>query len=601
MSKVKNELKNDPLMPLRHSAEHVLHCVMQRLYPELKRVMGPPIEDGFYFDFDLAYKVTPEDLPKIEAEMQKMIDANLPIVRKEVSVEEAKKLFADNMYKLDNIKEIESRGEKASIYITGEPKGPYYDVDLCAGPHVESTGKIKAFKLLSVAGAYYKGDEKNKMLQRIYGTAFDSKEGLDEYLHNQEEAKKRDHRKLGKELDLFSIDDYVGPGLILWHPKLSVVREEIELYWRQEHRKHGYEYVYTPHVGLSNLWQTSGHLDFFKAEMYPQMSMAAKSEDEQTSYYVKPMSCPFHVRIYKSRPRSYKELPIRWCELGNVYRYEASGVLHGMLRVRGFTQDDAHIICREDQFVEEVNSILDFALEMNKTLGFDKLNVYLSVRDPENKTKYVGEERVWQLAEKTLEEILVKRNVAFKKDVGGAKFYGPAIDLKAVDAIGREWQGTTIQLDMNLPARFGMTYINQTGSEVTPIMLHRTLLGSMERFVGTLIEHYGGAFPVWLAPVQVAIVPISEKNNVYAQKVSALLKQQNIRVEVDTRDETMQAKIRDAQMQKIPYMLVLGGKEEAEGSVNVRLRDGKTVGMIKIEEFVQRVAQKYLTKALDLW
>jgi threonyl-tRNA synthetase len=601
MSKVKNELKNDPLMPLRHSAEHVLHCVMQRLYPELKKVMGPPIEDGFYFDFDLDYKVTPEDLPKIEAEMQKMIDANLPIVRKEVSAEEAKKLFADNTYKLDNIKEIESRGEKVSIYITGEPQSPYYDVDLCAGPHTESTGKIKAFKLLSVAGAYYKGDEKNKMLQRIYGAAFDSKEALDSYLHNQEEAKKRDHRKLGKELDLFSIDDYVGPGLILWHPKLSVVREEIELYWRQEHRKHGYEYVYTPHVGLSNLWQTSGHLDFFKEGMFPQMSMAAKSEDEQTSYYVKPMSCPFHVRIYKSRPRSYRELPIRWCELGNVYRYEESGVLHGMLRVRGFTQDDAHIICREDQFVEEVNSILDFALEMNKALGFDKLNVYLSVRDPENKTKYVGEERVWQLAEKTLEEILVKRNVAFKKDVGGAKFYGPAIDLKAVDAIGREWQGTTIQLDMNLPARFGMAYIDQTGKEVTPIMLHRTLLGSMERFVGTLIEHYGGAFPVWLAPVQVAVVPISEKNNTYAQKVSALLKLQNIRVEVDTRDETMQAKIRDAQMQKIPYMLVVGGKEETEGSVNVRLRDGKTLGMIKIEEFAQRVAQKYLTKALDLW
>ncbi|PIS22709.1 threonine--tRNA ligase [candidate division WWE3 bacterium CG08_land_8_20_14_0_20_41_10] len=623
MSKVKNELKNDPLMPLRHSAEHVLHCVMQRLYPELKKVMGPPIEDGFYFDFDLDYKITPEDLPKIESEMQKMIDANLPIVRKEVSSDEAKKLFANNQYKTDNVAEIELRGEKVSIYTTGNPQSPYYDVDLCAGPHVESTGKIKAFKLLSIAGAYYKGNEKNKMLQRIYGTAFDSKEALNEHLNNIEEAKKRDHRKLGKDLDLFSVDDYVGPGLILWHPKLSVVREEIELYWRQEHRKRGYEYVYTPHVGLSNLWQTSGHLDFFKEGMYPQMSMESKSEDEQTSYYVKPMSCPFHVRIYKSRPRSYKELPIRWCELGNVYRYEESGVLHGMLRVRGFTQDDAHIICREDQFVEEVNSILDFALEMNKTLGFDKLNVYLSVRNPENKTKYVGEDRVWQLAEKALEEILVKRNVDFKKDVGGAKFYGPAIDLKAVDSLGREWQGTTIQLDMNLPARFGMVYVDQNGKEVTPIMLHRTLLGSMERFVGTLIEHVAGAFPVWLAPVQVVIIPISEKNNPYAQKVANLLRGNkqsypqekireaffsggmmrsvNLRVEVDERDETMQAKIRDAQMQKVPYMLVLGSKEESEESVNVRLRDGKTVGMIKTEEFAQRVVQKYLTKALDLW
>ena len=600
-SKIKNELRNDPLMPLRHSAEHVLHCVMQRMYPNLKKVMGPPIEDGFYFDFDLDNKVTPEDLPKIEAEMQKMIDADLPIVRKEVDLEEARNLFANNQYKIDNVAEIESRGEKASIYITGDPQSPYYDVDLCAGPHVESTGKIKAFKLLSIAGAYYKGDEKNKMLQRIYGTAFDSEEALEKHLHNLEEAKKRDHRKLGKDLDLFSIDEYVGPGLILWHPKLSVVREEIELYWRQEHRRRGYEYVYTPHVGLSNLWQTSGHLDFFKDGMYPQMSMASKSEAEQTSYYVKPMSCPFHVRIYKSRPRSYRELPIRWCELGNVYRYEESGVLHGMLRVRGFTQDDAHIICTEDQFVEEVNSILDFALEINKTLGFDKLNVYLSVRDPENKTKYVGEDRVWQLAEKTLEEILVTRHVDFKKDVGGAKFYGPAIDLKAVDALGREWQGTTIQLDMNLPARFGMVYIDQNGKEVTPIMLHRTLLGSMERFVGTLLEHLGGAFPVWLAPVQVAIIPISEKNNEYAQKVSRELKQRNIRVEVDHRDETMQAKIRDAQMQKVPYMLVVGGKEESEDAVNVRLRDGKTVGMVKTGEFIEKVVQKYLTKALDLW
>ena len=601
MSKVKNELKDDPLMPLRHSAEHVLHCSAQRLWPQLKKVMGPPIEDGFYFDFDLDYKVTPEDLPKLEAEMQNMIDADLPIVRKEISVAEAEKLFGDNWYKLENVKEIESRGEKVTIYVTGEPESPYYDVDLCAGPHVASTGKIKAFKLLSIAGAYYKGDEKNKMLQRIYGTAFDSQEALADYLNNLEEAKKRDHRKLGKDLDLFSVDDYVGPGLILWHPKLSVVREEIELYWRQEHRKRGYEYVYTPHVGLSNLWQTSGHLDFFKEGMYPPMSMEAKSTDEPTTYYVKPMSCPFHVRIYKSRPRSYRELPIRWCELGSVYRYEESGVLHGMLRVRGFTQDDAHIICREDQFVEEVNAILDFALEMNKTLGFDKLNVYLSVRDPDNKSKYVGEDRIWQLAEKTLEEILGKRHVDFKKDVGGAKFYGPAIDLKAVDALGREWQGTTIQLDMNLPSRFGMVYIDSNGKEVTPIMLHRTLLGSMERFVGTLIEHFAGAFPVWLAPVQVVLIPISEKNNEYAQKVAKLLKEAGLRVEVNEKDEMMQAKIRDAQMQKVPYMLVVGAKEESDEAVNVRLRDGTTVGAIKTGEFVQKVKEKYLTKALDLW
>ncbi|MBU0650080.1 threonine--tRNA ligase [Patescibacteria group bacterium] len=601
MSKVKNELTNDPLTPLRHSAEHVLHTVMQKMYPDLKKVMGPAIEDGFYFDFDLDYKITPEDLPKIEAEMQKMIDADLPIVCQVVSPKQALEHFSDNWYKEQTVKELQLKDQKITVYIIGDPKDPYYDLDLCAGMHVASTGKIKAFKLLSVAGAYYKGSEKNKMLQRIYGTAFESKADLDEYLKNLEEAKKRDHRKLGKELDLFSVDEHVGPGLILWHPKLSVVREEIELYWRREHRKRGYEYIYTPHIGLDQLWQTSGHLDFFKNEMYPPMSMAAKSSDEQTSYYVKPMSCPFHIRIYKSRPRSYKELPIRWCELGSVYRYEESGVLHGMLRVRGFTQDDAHIICTEDQFVNEVNGVLDFALEMNKTLGFDKLNVYLSTRDPENTTKYVGDQKIWELAEKTLKEVLEARQIKYQEDLGGAKFYGPAIDLKAVDSLGREWQGTTIQLDMNLPARFGMVYIDKNGAEATPIMLHRTLLGSMERFVGTLIEHFGGAFPVWLAPVQAVVIPISEKNNEYAQKVARLLKEQELRIEVNTKDETMQAKIRDAQLQKVPYMLVVGEKEEAKDSVSVRLRDGRTPGALTTEEFARKAKEIYLTKALELW
>ena len=463
------------LKEIRHSSEHVLTQAMQRLFSTDKfyMAMGPATDDGFYFDFEPIgdFKVSEEDFPKIEAEMAKIIKEDLPITRSEISLEEAKKMFSNNPYKLEWLDSITNRDEIITIYKTGDKF-----VDLCAGPHVESTGKIGAFKLLSIAGAYWHGDEHNKMLTRIYGTAFDSKEALEHFLWQKEEAKKRDHRKIGKDLDLFSIDEQVGPGLILWHPKLSVVREEIENYWRQEHRKHDYQYVYTPHVGQSNLWETSGHLVSFKDGLFPPMSMSTKDKAENVTYYVKPMSCPFHIRIYKSRPRSYKELPLRWCELGSVYRYEESGVLLGMLRVRGFTQDDAHIICREDQFVEEVNSILDFALNINKTFGYDKLNVYLSVRDLENnKDKYVGEERIWQLAEKTLKDILDKRKIDYQTDVGGAKFYGPAIDLKAVDAMGREWQGTTIQLDMNEPSRFNMSYIGEDGKEHTPIMLHRTL------------------------------------------------------------------------------------------------------------------------------
>lgn len=601
MSKIQKELTNDPLMPVRHTAEHVLQAAAQKLFPNIKKVMGPPIKGGFYFDFDLDYKITPEDLPKIEEEMKKIIEADLPIRGREVSYEEARALFKYNSYKLDIINELEAKKEKLTVYEIGSPQDAYYDIDLCAGPHVESTGKIKAFKLLSIAGAYYKGDEKNKMLQRIYGTAFDSKEALEDYLTKQEEAKKRDHRKLGKELDLFSIDEMVGPGLILWHPKLSIVREEIELYWRKEHRKRGYEYVYTPHVGLSKLWETSGHLNFYQDAMYPQMSMSDKSKNEQTTYFVKPMSCPFHIRIYKSRPRSYKELPLRWCELGSVYRYEESGVLHGMLRVRGFTQDDAHIFCAENQFIDEVKNILDFALDINKTLGFEKLNVYLAVRDLQKKEKYVGEERLWEMAEKTLEKLLSEKGLNYKKDIGGAKFYGPAIDLKVVDALGREWQGTTIQLDMNLPARFGMAYIDKSGKEVTPIMIHRALFGSMERFVGTLIEHFGGAFPVWLAPVQVIIIPISEKNVEYARKVQNLLLEEEIRAKINDKDETMQAKIREAQIEKIPYMAIVGLKEQQNQTISLRTRDNIKLESVPIAEFVAKVKEKYLTKSNILW
>jgi len=589
---------SDLLYSIRHSAEHVLTQAAKRLYPnKFIMAMGPATDDGFYFDFEPVgdFKISDTDFPAIEAEMAKIIKENLPIVRQEISIEEAKKMFKDNPYKMEWLDSIQDRGEVITIYKTGEEF-----VDLCAGPHVSSTGEIKAFKLLSIAGAYWHGDEKNKMLTRVYGTAFDSQENLDKYLFNIEEAKKRDHRKLGKDLDLFSIDEQVGPGLILWHPKLSIVREEIENYWRQEHRKHGYQYVYTPHVGQSNLWETSGHLVSFKDGLFPPMPMSTKDKEENVTYFVKPMSCPFHIRIYKSRPRSYRELPLRWCELGSVYRYEESGVLHGMLRVRGFTQDDAHIICREDQFVKEVNSILDFALSMNKTFGYDKLNVYLSVRDPKNKEKYVGEERIWQLAENTLKEILDKRKIEYQTDIGGAKFYGPAIDLKAVDAMGREWQGTTIQLDMNEPSRFEMSYVGEDGKEHTPIMLHRTLLGSMERFVGTLIEHYAGAFPIWLAPVQIRVIPITDKQLEYAQKIKENLLQHDIRVEIDDKAETMQNKIRNAAGEKIPYMIIVGGREAENNTISVRQRDGQDLGVMQLEDFIITVKDQISKKSLSL-
>jgi threonyl-tRNA synthetase len=592
LKKIDNDLHS-----LRHSAEHILTLAMLRLYPnKFLPAMGPSTDDGFYFDFDPIgdFKISEEDFPKVEAEMAKIVKENLPIIRNEISLDEAKKIFKDNPYKMEWLESIKNRNEVISTYTIGE------FVDLCAGPHIRYTSKLKAFKLLSIAGAYWHGDEKNKMLTRIYGTAFESKVDLENYLNNLEEAKKRDHRKIGKDLDLFSIDEQVGPGLILWHPKLSIVREEIENYWRQEHRKHDYQYVYTPHVGQSNLWETSGHLVSFKDGLFPPMSMASKDKEENVTYYVKPMSCPFHICIYKNRPRSYRELPLRWCELGSVYRYEESGVLHGMLRVRGFTQDDAHIICREDQFVEEVNSILDFALSINKTFGYNKLNVYLSVRDPENKTKYVGEERIWQLAENTLKEILDKRKIKYQTDVGGAKFYGPAIDLKAVDAMGREWQGTTIQLDMNEPSRFKMSYVGKDGKEHTPIMLHRTLLGSMERFVGTLIEHYAGAFPTWLSPVQVKIIPITDKQADYAQKIEQKLKQENIRVEIDDKAETMQNKIRNAAGEKVPYMIILGGREEENNTISVRQRDGQDLGSMSLDQFLSQIKDQITTKSLNL-
>ncbi len=572
-------MENSDLAIMRHSTSHLLASAVMELWPETKLAIGPAIDTGFYYDFDFKNPLSEQDLNKIESKMAEIKAKNLAFEKKNITKEEAAKLFSNQPYKLELLTDLEN----PSIYATGD------FIDLCSGPHVRNTSEIGTFKLLSVAGAYWRGSEKNKMLTRIYGTCFANQKELDQYLDFLEKAKKADHRVIGKALDLFSIDESVGPGLVLWHPKLSIVREEIELYWRSEHRKRGYQYVYTPHVGLSNLWETSGHLDFFKEGMYPAMSMEAKNKDEKTSYFVKPMNCPFHLKIYKSRPRSYRELPIRWCELGSVYRYEESGTLHGMLRVRGLTQDDAHIICREDQFVEEVNQILDFGLKINADFGFNQLKVYLSTRDPKNTKKYIGEERIWQLTESTLKEILEKRKIDYQLDEGGAKFYGPSIDLKAVDSLGREWQGTTIQLDMNEPQKFNLTYIGQDGQEHTPVMIHRTLLGAMERFVGVLIEQCLGAFPVWLAPVQVKIIPVSEKTLEYGQKILEILRQKNIRVEIDDRSEKMQAKIRDAEIEKVPYMLIVGPKEEEKALVSVRQRGEKDLGTTSLEEFSQKI------------
>jgi len=572
----------------RHSLSHIMAWAIKDLFPEVKFGIGPTIENGFYYDFDLSNVSSgksgfaPEDLPRIESKMKDFLKKDVVFEKQEISKEQAKEMFKNQQYKLELIDDL--KDSEITIYKSGN------FVDLCKGPHVKSTKEIntEAFKLTKTAGAYWRGSEKNPMLQRIYGVAFDTKKELEDYFFKLEEAEKRDHRTLGQKMDLFHIDESVGPGLILWHPKLSFVREQIEMYWRMEHRKRGYQYIYTPHVGLSKLWETSGHLNFFKEGMYPPMSMETKSKEEKTTYYVKPMSCPFHVKIYNSRIRSYKELPIRWCELGSVYRYEESGVLHGMLRVRGFTQDDAHIICREDQFVKEVSDVLKFALDINKVFGFRKLNVYLSVRDPANKQKYVGNDKIWEFAEGVLKVILKKKNIAYKEDFGGAKFYGPAIDLKAVDAIGREWQGTTIQLDFNLPQRFNMTYAGQDGQKHTPVMIHRTLLGAMERFVGTFIEHHAGYFPLWLSPIQAWIIPIGRNHAKYAKQIGKEFQLNDLRIEIRDESESVSKKIREGEIQRIPYLLVVGDKEVKSRTVSVRSRN-KDLGKMKVKKFIDKI------------
>jgi len=581
--------EDSKLYRVRHSAAHVMAQAVLEKFPEGKVAIGPPIEDGFYYDFDLPRPLTPEDLEDFEAQMREIIKNDSEFVREEVSAEKAREIFDDQPYKLELIAGLEEgEVDEHGNPVDEKPVISIYKsdafVDLCRGPHVESTGKInpKSIKLMSVAGAYWRGDEKNPMLQRIYGTAWLSPKDLKKYLWRLEEAKKRDHRKLGRELDLFSISDEVGPGLILWHPNGAKIRYLAERFWEDEHIKNGYDFVYTPHIGKANLWKTSGHLDFYAENMY------APIEIEDQQYYLKPMNCPFHVEIYKSGIRSYRDLPLRYAEKGTVYRYERSGVMHGLMRVRGFTQDDAHHFCAPNQMPEEIDFVLSFSLHILRSFGFKEIKAYLSTR-PE---KAVGDPKRWQDAEAALEAALKRAELPYEVDEGGGAFYGPKIDLKINDALGREWQLSTIQFDFNLPERFDMSYIEEDGQPYRPYMIHRALMGSIERFFGVLIEHYGGAFPIWLSPLQVMIIPIADRHVEYAKTVAADLKQAGVRVKVDDRSDRMNAKIRDAEKQKTPFMLVIGDREMEGHQVDVRRRSRERVGAMGVQDFIAMVVKE---------
>jgi len=569
------EVIDDRRFRIRHSAAHLLADAVLEIFPEAKYAIGPPVETGFYYDFELSRPFTPEDLVKIEAVMNKRVSEAHIFEMSEVTKEEAKYLFKDQPYKQEII-----NGLNIDETITTCRHGKF--LDLCRGRHVETTSDIPAFKLLNVAGAYWRGDERNPMLQRIYGTAWESKEAMGLHLTQIEEAAKRDHRVLGRELDLYSHHDQVGSGLILWHPKGARVRSIMENHWRDQHIARGYELVYSPHIGKSSLWETSGHLDFYRESMYEAINV------EGQEYFAKPMNCPFHVHIYDSSKRSYRELPIRYTELGTVYRYERSGVLHGMLRVRGFTQDDAHIFCMPEQIEDEIVGVLDFAFDLLGAYGFNDYEIFLSTR-PE---KSVGEIADWDLATDSLKRALDRKNVIYSMDEGGGAFYGPKLDIKVKDAIGRSWQCTTVQFDFNLPERFDLKYVGADGVEHRPFMVHRALFGSLERFFGVLIEHYGGAFPIWLAPLQATIIPIADRHTEYAYEVNERLLEANLRAEVDIRNERMNQKIRLAQIQKIPYMLIVGDKEKEAGGVAVRLRSGLDLGIIKVSDLVLRIKQE---------
>ena len=564
---------------LRHSTAHVMAAAVCRLFENVQLDIGPSTDDGFYYDFDLEARITPEDYERIEAEMQKIISEDLPFECKTISRDEAAALLKDQKYKLERLADI-PEGEDITIYTCGE------FVDLCAGPHVESTGKLRTFKIMNIAGSYYRGKETNPMLQRLYGTAFTNPKQLRLYLKQIEEAQKRDHRKLGKELDLFSISEKVGPGLVNWHPKGGRIRSTIEDFWKKEHFKNGYDIVYTPHIGKANLWETSGHLDFYREGMF-----AAMDVDGQ-EYFTKPMNCPFHVEIYKSGLRSYRELPLRWAELGTVYRYEKAGTLHGLFRVRGFTQDDAHIFCTVEQIEDEVKEVIRFCNFIWKTFGFTEVKAYLSTR-PE---KAVGEEARWDTATKSLEAAIKAEGIPYEIDEGGGAFYGPKIDLKVKDAIGREWQTSTIQFDFNLPERFDLKYIGDDGEAHRPYMVHRALFGSIERFFGILTEHYAGGFPVWLAPEQVRVLPLSDDQFDYADEVLSKLRNTEIRGTIDKKQGKLNGKVKNAQLDKVPYMLIIGKQEQESGQVAVRHRLKGMQGECTLENFIAQLKKEELEK-----
>lgn len=571
----------------RHSTAHLLANAVKELFPEAKIGIGPVIEDGFYYDFDRETPFTLIDLSVIEAKMSEISNRALPIERRELTWQEAKSLFEKEgePYKAELAFEKGKDGP-VSIYAQGE------FTDFCRGPHLPNTSKIKdgSYKLLSIAGAYWKGSEKNKMLQRIYGAAFLGKKELEEHLKKIEEAKARDHRKLGRELDLFSIVEEIGGGLVLWHPKGAIIRKTIEDFWREEHIGNGYEFVYSPHIGRSALWETSGHLDFYKESMYPPLEM------ERQTFYVKPMNCPFHVMIYKSRLRSYRELPMRWAELGTVYRYEKSGVLHGLMRVRGFTQDDAHLFVPPEKMEEEVIGVINFTIHILKSFGFKDFEAYIATK-PE---KAVGEGSMWNDAVKALEKAARRAGIAFRYDEGGGAFYGPKIDIKIKDAIGRSWQLSTIQFDFNLPEKFQLEYIGKDNQPHRPYMIHRALLGSLERFFGILIEHFAGAFPLWLAPEQARILPIADRHIPHSEEILKKLRAAGLRADIDSRAEKVQHKIREAQLEKVPFMLIIGDREIESGAVSVRTRSGGDKGSSGVEAFLEGAARRIKEKATTL-
>lgn len=566
--------EHSKLDTLRHSMAHVMAEAVLDLFPGTQIAIGPAIENGFYYDFDLPRPLVNDDLETITAKMKEIISQNLSFEKKVITRDEARTLFKDQVYKLELLDAIEA-DEEVSIYSLGS------FTDLCRGPHVESTKELKAdaFKLMNIAGAYWRGKETNPMLTRIYGTAWSNPKELRLYMQHLEDVEKRDHRKLGRDLDLFSLHEEAGSGLVYWHPNGARMRQQIENFWRSEHYANGYEMVYTPHIGKSWLWETSGHLGFYKEGMFPAMEM------DNTDYYVKPMNCPFHIMIYNNSKRSYRDLPFRWAELGTVYRYEKAGTMHGLLRVRGFTQDDAHLFVTPEQMEDEILEVLRFSLHMLKSFGFTDIAAYLSTR-PE---KAVGDPARWDDATEALRRAIEKEGLSYEVDEGGGAFYGPKIDLKIKDAIGREWQLSTVQFDFNEPERFDMTFVDRDGTEKRPYMIHRALLGSIERFFGVLIEHYAGSFPPWLAPEQIKVIPVSDVYDDYAKSVVAELKKADLRVSGDYSDNRMNAKIRSAQNMKIPYMIIIGEREKEEGVVSIRYRTGKQENSIPLSSFIEQV------------